>query len=945
MNYHRTLSKLLAFVQALAIAGLCAVVVAEELDYGRDIQPLLTKYCVGCHNAKEAEGGFVCEDYSGLMKGSKERVVVKESRIEQSVLLKILSGEEEPRMPPEDEAQLKPAELLSIRTWIEQGAKQSQQPTALRDRLKVASVAAKHHIESPVTAMHLVDDENKVALGSYNEVRLVGFSSGKVLQLWNDIVGKVTSIRPSHDGTKLVVASGVAGIGGQISIIDVASGKITQQLEGHRDSIFSAVLSPDGSLVASAGYDRRIILWDADNGSIVRTLEGHNGAVYDLDFHPSGKLLASCSGDETTKIWSVANGARLDTLSQGEAEQYCVRFTPDGKRIMAAGADRRIRVWRLTSVDREAINPMLHACFAHEKSIVAMRISPDGKVLVTASEDRTVKLWTARDLVPIGEVGVFDDVPSNVAWRSDGRSVVVATMSGKVVANSVENMLRDFSTKRTRVASLKSSPDESEQPLSVSLKDLAMESETIRSEREQEPNNSLNEAMSLNFPREVSGSIFHEGASQVDEDWFAFDAKAGQPWVIIASAASKESPLDPMLEVRNRSGELVVRTKLHAVRESYFTFRGKDSSTSDDYRMHRWEDMELNEYLYSGGEVVKLWLYPRGPDSGFKVYPGSGNRRTYFDTTARSHALGEPAWIVRELAMDELPVPNGLPTFTIYYENDDDATRQSGNDSRLIFTVPKEDRYFVRLRDARGLEGEGYEYKLVIRKQLMDYNVTATTKELAIPPGTGGEFMVSLDRLDDFEGPVDLTIDGLPEGVVVSQPLSIEEGQNSAFGTIFIPQDAAKLPEKFEFTIHASGMIYNQQVERRVKAPISVKVTTTESVKTKFAMPNKNGIADDIEEIVIHPGETISTFIEVERGKESGDIPFGKEDSGRNLPHGIFVSNIGLSGLVVKPGENTREVFITAAPWVESQTRPFHLKTTLKGNSTTKPILLRVEAP
>ncbi len=73
--------------------------------------------------------------------------------------------------------------------------------------------------------------------------------------------------------------------------------------------------------------------------------------------------------------------------------------------------------------------------------------------------------------------------------------------------------------------------------------------------------------------------------------------------------------------------------------------------------------MELNEYLYSGGEVVKLWLYPRGPDSGFKVYPGAGNRWTYFDTTPISHAMGEPAWIVRELAADESPAPNGLPVF------------------------------------------------------------------------------------------------------------------------------------------------------------------------------------------------------------------------------------------------------------------------------------------
>ena len=35
-----------------------------------------------------------------------------------------------------------------------------------------------------------------------------------------------------------------------------------------------------------------------------------------------------------------------------------------------------------------------------------------------------------------------------------------------------------------------------------------------------------------------------------------------------------------------------------------------------DFRLFNWEEMHLNEYLYANGEVVKLWLYPRGPDSG-----------------------------------------------------------------------------------------------------------------------------------------------------------------------------------------------------------------------------------------------------------------------------------------------------------------------------------------
>jgi len=934
---------LLAF-RFLCVLGAASSTYAVDLEFSGDVQPLLTKYCAGCHNPEEAEGGFVCDSYDGLMKGSKDHIVIEAGSSEKSDLLKFILGSKEPKMPPEDEAQPTEAEIATIRKWIEQGAQRDKRPIALRERLKVSSVAARHGMASSITAMHLVDGKRVVALGHYGEVSLYDLSSRQTLKRWNEVVGKVTSIRPSFDSKKIVIGSGVSGVGGQISILDIATQKIVRQFEGHRDTIYSAIMSPDGSMIASAGYDRRIILRDTVTGEVLRHLDGHNGPIYDLDFHPSGKILASCSGDETTKIWDVETGVRLDTLSQGEAEQYSVRFTPDGDRIMVAGADRRVRIWKLISRQREAINPMLHACFAHEKAIVILRISPDGKMVLTASEDRTVKLWTSNDLTAIGELGRTADVPTDAAWRSDSKEITVATINGGIESYSAERLLAEFSQRRKKLNGERMLRDEPIPTLAMTLKELAASNNKTPSIDEVEPNDSIDFAMTLSIPGEVTGKVVSNDSDSVDEDWFSFSIDAGQPWVITASAIKPESPLDSMIEIRDAEGKSIVRTRLQALRESYFTFRGKNSSNSDDFRVHRWEDMELNEFLYSGGEVVKLWLYPRGPDSGFKVYPGSGKRRTYFDTTANSHALGEPAWIVHELAANEAPAPNGLPTFPIYFENDDDATRRTEKDSRLIFTAPKDGRYFIRLRDVRQLQGEAYAYKLSVRRQMFDYTISSPTKAIDIVPGAGGEFSVNVERIDDFEGPVQLTIEGLPEGISVSQPLNIEAGQAMALGTIFIPKDLNKVPEKFEFEILATAQIEGQSVERKLEAGIQVTLSNKPNVLTRFAK-SKDEQSDDVTELVIRPGETISTFIVVERGKEMGDIPFGKEDSGRNLPHGVFVSNIGLSGLVIKPGENSREVFITAAPGVQPTTRPFHLKTTLKGTPTTNPILLRVEAP
>jgi hypothetical protein len=81
-------------------------------------------------------------------------------------------------------------------------------------------------------------------------------------------------------------------------------------------------------------------------------------------------------------------------------------------------------------------------------------------------------------------------------------------------------------------------------------------------------------------------------------------------------------------------------------------------------------------------------------------------------------------------------------------------------------------------------------------------------------------------------------------------------------------------------------------------------------------------------------------------GAFKGEVPFGKEDAGRNLPFGVFVDNIGLSGLLVPAAETERQFFITAGPkWLPETTRYFHLRTTVDGVQTSRPVLLRVVRP
>src|SRR5204863_9865786 len=136
---------------------------------------------------------------------------------------------------------------------------------------------------------------------------------------------------------------------------------------------------PDGTLLATGGYDQKIILWEVASGQPLRTLAGHNGPVFGLAFRPDGKILASASGDRTVKLWNVADGARLDTLGQSLMELYAVVFMPDGSRVAAGGVDNRIRVWAVSASGKEGTNPLLYSRFAHEGPILRLAFSRNGQ--------------------------------------------------------------------------------------------------------------------------------------------------------------------------------------------------------------------------------------------------------------------------------------------------------------------------------------------------------------------------------------------------------------------------------------------------------------------------------------------------------------------------------------------------------------------------------------
>ncbi|HEY0455607.1 MAG TPA: DUF1549 domain-containing protein, partial [Verrucomicrobiae bacterium] len=95
----------------------------KNVDFARDVQPLLTEHCLECHGPKKAKSTLRVDRRSSLLKGGdSSKPAIVPGKVEQSALLqKVTSRDPDEMMPPKGE-RLAAKEVALLRAWISQGA-------------------------------------------------------------------------------------------------------------------------------------------------------------------------------------------------------------------------------------------------------------------------------------------------------------------------------------------------------------------------------------------------------------------------------------------------------------------------------------------------------------------------------------------------------------------------------------------------------------------------------------------------------------------------------------------------------------------------------------------------------------------------------------------------------------------------------------------------------
>jgi WD40 repeat protein len=421
----------LCLLTALVMLPLARRAAAQQPpSYARQVKPFLAKYCLECHSSDKTKGGLNLETYKGLREGADSGEIVVPSKPDDSRMILLIEGKDDPKMPPKKAKQPKPDEVAVLRAWIAAGAKDDSADL----KVAIPDIKPRVPVAAPIASLAYRPDGQLLAAGRHREVTLLDVASGDVLGKLGGQAGGVTALAFSRDGRHLAVASGMAATAGELRLYSLAPGGLPSAspdlvVPAHKDLILNLAFSPDGKLLATCGYDRLIKLWDVAGGREVRTLRDHSDAVYGLAFSPDGRLLASAAADRAVKVWDVATGGRLYTLGESTDWLYAAAWSPDGRHLAAGGVDKSIRVWEVSASGGR----LAESVFAHEGPVVRLAYSADGQTLYSVSEDRTAKAW---DTARMTERRVYPRQPEAVlalAVRPDHKQLALGRYDGVVV--------------------------------------------------------------------------------------------------------------------------------------------------------------------------------------------------------------------------------------------------------------------------------------------------------------------------------------------------------------------------------------------------------------------------------------------------------------------------------------------------------------------------------
>jgi len=380
---------------------------------------------------------------------------------------------------------------------------------------------------------------------------------------------------------------------------------------------------------------------------------------------------------------------------------------------------------------------------------------------------------------------------------------------------------------------------------------------------------------------------------------YRFHARKDQKLIVEVNARRLGSDLDSFLEVLDASGRPIERATVRPVVETSTTL-SEQTSSSTSIRINSRTGFSVGDWVMIGGEIIRIRNIPDSPDADVGFDSFNGQRIAYFDTSTEAHSIDKPLYKVQIHPPGTKFTPNGLPLVRLYYQNDDGGPGY-GKDSLVHFTAPADGDYLIHIKDVRGVGGENFAYRLMLREPRPDFRLSVSPANPNVPLGASIPVDVVAFRMDDFDGPISVTLDNLPAGLKATTGV-IAPGQ---VRTTVLLSAAADATLAAASPLKAVGRAQNLT---RIADP-------EDTLKLIALMPKPDvRMTAETREVEIEAGKTAEISVEIQRQNGfRGRVPVNV----MNLPPRVKLVDIGLNGVLINETETHRTFTIEALSNVE----------------------------